>query len=130
MREIAAGQITQAVKGLAMGAAYHLGEDVVKALEKGLEQETSPSGQDVLSQLLQNARIADEGKFPMCQDTGFAVVFVELGQGVHVAGGEHGLLPVNYLRSSLILGPKAVADLGDIANVQPIPIAVDQQTGQ
>ncbi|MDT8396319.1 MAG: fumarate hydratase [bacterium] len=88
MREISVGQITGAVKDLSMSAAYHLGDDVVKALEKGLENETSPTGKDVLNQLLENARIADEGKFPMCQDTGFAVVFVELGQDVHVAGGD------------------------------------------
>ena len=88
MREVTTGEITAAVKELSMGAAYHLGDDVVKALETGLENETSPTGKDVLNQLLENARIADEGNFPMCQDTGFAVVFVELGQDVHVAGGD------------------------------------------
>ncbi len=88
MREISAGEVTQAVKELSMSAAYHLGEDVVRALEKGLEQEASPTGRDVLEQLLENARIADEGKFPMCQDTGFAVIFVELGQDLHITGGD------------------------------------------
>ena len=88
MREITAGEITLAVKGLSMSAAYHLGEDVILALEKGLEKEPSPAGQDVLKQLLENAAIADEGKFPMCQDTGFAVIFVELGQDVHLTGGD------------------------------------------
>jgi fumarate hydratase subunit alpha len=88
MREIKTEEITRAVRDLAVGAAYHLGEDVLNALEKGLEGETSPTGQDVLRQLLENAGIADEGKFPMCQDTGFAVVFVELGQDVHVTGGD------------------------------------------
>ena len=88
MREITAGEITQAVKDMAMGAAYQLGEDVVRALEKGLEKETSPSGQDVLRQLLENAKIAGEGRFPMCQDTGLAVVFVELGQDVCVVDGD------------------------------------------
>jgi len=88
VREITAGEITQAVKDMAMGAAYQLGEDVVRALEKGLEKETSPSGQDVLRQLLENAKIAGEGRFPMCQDTGLAVVFVELGQDVCVVDGD------------------------------------------
>lgn len=88
MREIAAQEITQAVKDLSMEAAYHLGDDVVEALEKGLEAETSPTGQDILKQLLENARIAAEGKFPMCQDTGFAVIFVELGQDVRIKGGD------------------------------------------
>lgn len=88
MREITAGEITRSIKELAMGAAYHLGEDVMKALHRGLESETSPAGQDVLKQLLENARIADEGRFPMCQDTGLAVVFVELGQDVHIIQGD------------------------------------------
>jgi len=88
MREIAAREITRAVKDLAMDAAYHLGDDVIKALENGLGLESSPTGREVLEQLLKNARIAAEGKFPMCQDTGFAVVFVELGQDVHIKGGD------------------------------------------
>ena len=88
MRSVASKEITKAVKELAMSAAYQLGDDVVIALEKGLEGETSPTGQDVLRQLLENAQIAGEGKFPMCQDTGLAVVFVEIGQEVLVTGGD------------------------------------------
>ncbi|MGD8353596.1 MAG: fumarate hydratase [Pseudomonadota bacterium] len=88
MREITSGEITQAVMEMAMGAAYHLGTDVIVALEKGLENETSPAGQDVLRQLLENAQIAAEGRFPMCQDTGLAVVFVELGQDACVIDGD------------------------------------------
>ncbi len=90
MRSVPSKEITKAVKELAMSAAYQLGDDVVTALEKGLEGETSPTGQDVLRQLLENAQIAGEGKFPMCQDTGLAVVFVEIGQEVHVTGGDLG----------------------------------------
>jgi fumarate hydratase subunit alpha len=88
VREITSGEITQAVMEMAMGAAYHLGTDVIVALEKGLENETSPAGQDVLRQLLENAQIAAEGRFPMCQDTGLAVVFVELGQDACVIDGD------------------------------------------
>jgi fumarate hydratase subunit alpha len=88
MREVKANQITEAVKYLAMGAAYQLGSDVVDSLRKGLGVETSPTGKDILQQLLDNAEIASEGNFPMCQDTGFAVVFVELGQDVHITGGD------------------------------------------
>ena len=88
MREVKANQITEAVKDLAMGAAYQLGSDVVDSLREGLELETSPTGKDILQQLLDNAEIASEGKFPMCQDTGFAVVFIELGQDVHITGGD------------------------------------------
>lgn len=88
MREVTIGQVTEAVKGLAMRAAYELGDDVVEALRKGRDTEESPTGRDILDQLLENAEIAAEGQFPMCQDTGFAVVFVELGQDVHVTGGD------------------------------------------
>ena len=87
MREIDADQIAMAVKGLAIEAAYLLGDDVVRALERGLTMETSPAGKAVLEQLLENARIAAEGKFPMCQDTGLAVVFLETEQDVRVTGG-------------------------------------------
>jgi len=88
MREISSDRITQAVKQLALEAAYQLGDDVKGALRKGLDQETSPTGRDVLNQLLENADIARDGEFPMCQDTGLAVVFVELGQDVHVLGAD------------------------------------------
>ncbi|NOY86469.1 MAG: fumarate hydratase [Deltaproteobacteria bacterium] len=88
MREIEALQITQTVKQLCMSAAYHLGDDVLGAIRDGLEKETSPTGRDVLNQLLENAEIAGAGEFPLCQDCGLAVIFVELGQEVHVTGGD------------------------------------------
>ncbi|HDL54176.1 MAG TPA: fumarate hydratase [Proteobacteria bacterium] len=88
MREIEARQITRAVKELCMNAAYHLGDDVVGAIREGLEKEASPTGRDVLNQLLENAEIASAGEFPLCQDCGLAVIFVELGQDVHVSGSD------------------------------------------
>jgi fumarate hydratase subunit alpha len=88
MRELSTEKVTQAVKELALKAAYQLGEDVRKALQEGLAQEASPTGRDVLNQLLENADIAKGGEFPMCQDTGLAVIFVELGQDVHLVGGD------------------------------------------
>ncbi len=88
MREVGAEQITKVVKQLALEAAYQLGDDVREALREGLRQETSPAGQDVLNQLLENADIARDGEFPMCQDTGLAVIFVELGQDVHIVGDD------------------------------------------
>jgi fumarate hydratase subunit alpha len=83
MREIKADQVILAVKELAMDTAYHLGEDVVLALKRGLEAETSPIGREVLGQLIENADISAEGRFPMCQDTG-----MELGQDVRIGGGD------------------------------------------
>ncbi|UCF30580.1 MAG: fumarate hydratase [bacterium] len=88
MREVSTEQITTAVKKMALEAAYELGDDVRAALNRGLDRETSPTGRDVINQLLENADIAKEGEFPMCQDTGLAVVFVELGQDVHIVGGD------------------------------------------
>lgn len=87
MREIKAELITSTLKGMVVESAYHLGEDVIGALKAGLERETSPQGREILRQLLENARIAAQGRFPLCQDTGLAVVFAELGQEVSIAGG-------------------------------------------
>jgi fumarate hydratase subunit alpha len=57
-------------------------------LQKGLEEEISPAGKAVFRELLENARIAGEEKIPICQDTGFAVLFVEMGQELHFVGGD------------------------------------------
>ena len=88
MREIKANRISQAVEKLAFKAAYHLGEDVVKALEKGLKAEVSPTGREILGMLIENARIAAEERFPLCQDTGLAVIFVEMGLEARITGGD------------------------------------------
>ncbi len=88
MREIAAPLITETVARLAVEANHFLGEDVVAALRNAREIEESSSGREVLDQLLKNAEIARRGEFPLCQDTGVAVVVVELGQDVHVTGGD------------------------------------------
>ncbi len=87
VREIQAGKIAETVARLCMEANYDLGEDVLKAFKEGLKAEESPAGQDIFKQLQENARIAAEERVPMCQDTGVAVVFLELGQDVHVVGG-------------------------------------------
>ncbi|HUV05938.1 MAG TPA: fumarate hydratase [Armatimonadota bacterium] len=87
MREIKASDITAVVAELCMRANYELGDDVHDALEDALAREESPLGKDVLSQLLENAEIARSEQVPMCQDTGVAVVFAELGQDVHITGG-------------------------------------------
>jgi fumarate hydratase subunit alpha len=88
MREIHLSQITAAVRGLTVSANTHLGQDVLEAFERAIDQEVSPTGKDILAKLIENAHIAQEEGIPICQDTGFAVVFVELGQEVHLVGGE------------------------------------------
>jgi len=88
MREIKASDVTETVARLFEEACYHLPDDVIAALKRAREQEKSPAARDVLDTLLQNAEIAAEGEIPLCQDTGAAVVFLELGQEVHMTGGD------------------------------------------
>jgi fumarate hydratase subunit alpha len=88
MREIKASEITEAVARLCQQANYELGDDVLAALKQAEQTEESPLGRAVLRELLENAQIAREGLFPLCQDCGTAVVFLEVGQGVQVVGGE------------------------------------------
>ncbi|HDM76116.1 MAG TPA: fumarate hydratase, partial [Deltaproteobacteria bacterium] len=87
MREVAATRITEAVRDLCIKANTQLGKDVLEALKRALKEEESPQGRDILEKLILNAQIAREENIPICQDTGFAVVFVELGQNVHISGG-------------------------------------------
>jgi len=87
VRVLSKERVVDAVAGLVVGVNYRLGEDVVGAIVRALETETSETGRDVLRQILENAQIAAEGRFPICQDTGLAVVFAELGEGVRVRGG-------------------------------------------
>ncbi|HMK51821.1 MAG TPA: fumarate hydratase [Thermodesulfobacteriota bacterium] len=87
-REISAEDITRTVRRLCIEANTVLGKDVIEAYEKGLEKEESPVGRDAFRQLLENARIAQEEGLPLCQDTGLAVVFVELGQDIHIVNGD------------------------------------------
>lgn len=79
--------VVRAVAGLCQEANFYLGEDVKKALEEGLARETSPTGRDVFKQILANIDIAAQEQMPLCQDTGVAVVFLELGQEVRISGG-------------------------------------------
>lgn len=80
--------ITSEVARLCMEANYFLGEDVLEALRQGMAGEESPVGREVFGQLLENADIARREQVPMCQDTGMATFFVELGQDVHITGGD------------------------------------------
>jgi len=87
MREIDVKLITEKVRDLCIEANTDLGEDVIQALDRAMKTEDSPLGVEILKELKENARIGREEKVPICQDTGFAVVFVELGQDVHLSGG-------------------------------------------
>jgi fumarate hydratase subunit alpha len=87
MREIRVDQISEKVAELFIDAAHNLPEDVVAALEHAHDSEESPLGRQILEEILENAKTAREEMIPLCQDTGTSVVFVELGQEVHIAGG-------------------------------------------
>jgi len=88
MREIQAAEITKAVRDLFIDANCNLGEDVLAAYDRAIERDESPVAREVLRELKENARVAREEQSPICQDTGLAVLFVEVGQDVHVVGGD------------------------------------------
>lgn len=88
MREIQVQDITDAIRDLAIRANTMLGQDVLDALQKAIKDEDSPTGREILRHIIENAEIARKEQIPMCQDTGMAVVFVEMGQDVHVVGGD------------------------------------------
>ena len=87
MRELDVKKITETVADLCKQAAYYLPQDVYDALKKGRETEESPVGQVVLDQIIKNAEIAKAEDRPYCQDTGMTIVFLELGQDLHIVGG-------------------------------------------
>lgn len=88
MREIDVKLVTEKVRDLCIEGNTDLGEDVLQAFDWAMEREESPLGVEILKELKENARIAKEEKVAICQDTGFAIVFVELGQDVHLIGGD------------------------------------------
>lgn len=88
MREIEVKEVTKAVSQLCRDANYYLGDDVLDALKRLRNIEESPIGQEVIDRIIENADIAAGEQIPLCQDCGFAVVFLELGQEVHIVGGD------------------------------------------
>lgn len=88
MRTIEVSQITEAVAKLCVDANYYLAGDIFDALVQGKEKEESPLGKEIFGQLIKNATIAREENRPICQDTGMAVIFMEIGQDVHITGGD------------------------------------------
>ncbi len=87
IREINVQNVTDAVKEMCIQANHFLSEDMDKALKNATEKEESPLGRKILDQLQENLKIAGEDMIPICQDTGMAVFFVEIGQDVHFTGG-------------------------------------------
>ncbi len=122
MRKINAQKITEVVKRLCMEANYYLGDDVVKALKKAQRIEESPIGKEIIKEILANSSIARQEKLPICQDTGFVVVFLELGQKINITGGElyeainEGVRQgyrSGFLRKSIVKDPLKRKNTGD-----------------
>ncbi len=122
MREIEVNKIIDAVRDLCMKANYYLNKDIRNAMENGLSNEESPIGTEILEKLLLNADLAAEKKVAICQDTGMAVVFVTIGQEIHISGG--GLADAinegvrrgyrnGYLRKSVVGDPIERVNTGD-----------------
>ncbi|MBU4487287.1 MAG: fumarate hydratase [Candidatus Delongbacteria bacterium] len=88
MREIHVSDIISSVKKLSIEANYYLGQDVIDRMISLKEKEESETGVEVMNILLKNYELAAKEKMPICQDTGIAVIFVELGQDVHLVGGD------------------------------------------
>lgn len=87
IRELSVQTVTDTVARLCVEANFFLGEDVLAKLRECQERETSPLGKSVLDQVLRNAAQARENQVAMCQDTGYTVVFLDIGQDVHFTGG-------------------------------------------
>ena len=122
MREIHVSSIVDAVKKLCMEANYSLEPDMLRAFAGALRTERSAAGRQVLQILQQNAELAHTKKIPYCQDTGFVVCFLELGQDVHVTGSDlYGAIDEGvrqgykegYLRASIVRSPFDRVNTGD-----------------
>lgn len=114
MVDISVKVITQAIKEMCQEANFDLCDDVKGAIVNFRDKESSPIGQSILTDILENAHLASENRVPMCQDTGMAVVFLELGQDVHLVDGEltdainEGIrkgYDEGYLRKSVVKDP-------------------------
>jgi fumarate hydratase subunit alpha len=86
MRTIKSSEITEALKNLAIEKSYKIGDDILRGFDWALKNEKSETGREIIEQLKENAKIASQGVFPYCQDTGMAVLFVEVGQDLKIEG--------------------------------------------
>ena len=122
VREIQAGTITDVVERLCIEANEYLPEDVKCALRDCRACEDWATAQDVLDKIIENYEIAEQQEVPICQDTGMACVFLEIGQEVHIAGGDlreavdEGVrrgYDKGYLRKSVVRDPVRRGNTGD-----------------
>ena len=134
MREIEADRVTEAVRDLCIEANTRLPQDHLSALRRSLEAEESELGREVIERLLENADVARKRCIAFCQDTGYAVFFVELGSEVRITGGEIGNAidegvrrgyGEGYLRKSIVRSPINRTNTGDntpaVVYYEPVP---------
>ena len=88
IRTIQVGEITRNIKEMCIEANHFLSEDMDCALKNAEQTEKAPLGKQILGQLQENLEIAAKDMIPICQDTGMAVIFLEIGQDVHLEGGD------------------------------------------
>ena len=122
MRTVDVATLTQNIKEMCIEANHFLSEDMKTAFTKAEQQEKAPLGKQILQQLQQNMDIAGKDMIPICQDTGMAVVFLEVGQEVHFEGGsleeavQEGIClgyTEGYLRKSVVGDPVLRVNTGD-----------------
>jgi len=122
VREINVSHITQAIAEMAIAANHNLSNDVCKTLSDCRKNEDWPVAEEILKNIEENIKIAKEGTFPLCQDTGMACVFLEMGQDVHFTGGNledavnEGVrrgYAEGYLRKSVVKDPIRRGNTGD-----------------
>ena len=134
MREIEAGRVTEAVRDLCIEANTRLPQDHLSALRRALNAEESELGREVIERLLENAEVARKRCIAFCQDTGYAVFFVELGSEVRITEGEIGNAidegvrrgyREGYLRKSIVRSPINRTNTGDntpaVVYYEPVP---------
>lgn len=114
MREISVNLITKEIKEMCIEANCYVSKDILDTIKEYKNKEESPIGKDILEQIQQNAEIAKNKMMPMCQDTGMAVIFCEIGQDVHITGasitdaineGVRQGYEEGYLRKSVVKDP-------------------------
>ncbi len=122
MREINVDEVTKTVKDLCIRANCHLSDDMKRALKTANQKEESETGRGILSQIIRNFEIAGEENLAICQDTGMAVIFMEIGQDVHFVGGfleeavNEGVrqgYKEGYFRNSVVSDPLNRENTGD-----------------
>ena len=122
MRNIPVEQITETIKNLCISANTQCNDDIIQSITLASKEESSPIGQNILAQILENAEIAKEKRMPICQDTGMAVIFMTIGQEVHFTGGllsdaiHEGVrqgYDEGYLRKSVVEDPFYRVNTGD-----------------